>query len=299
VKGRIRLVLLALVGLAGAAVRSEASPGDRPASARAIRVRWLALPSRREHAALADLARRTAAALAVRVGGAAVAGPAPADEVRDGLARGLALSAKGRLDQAAAALDAALEAGARAPHRIADPERFLAGHAARISIALARGEAARADALLARLLQYDPGFALSAAEESPRMREAIERARTRAGPRPALAIAALGDACAGRDLLVVARGLATGTTELLRFDGCRLVAQAAVRARFEPADAAALLDPVPRPRLDTREAAREESPPFYRRAWFWTAVGAVVIGSGAAIYAGTRGPDEVTVVPHL
>jgi tetratricopeptide (TPR) repeat protein len=38
--------------------------------------------------------------------------------------------------------------------------------------------------------------------------------------------------------------------------------------------------------------AEEPPRPFYRRAWFWTAVGAVAIGTGIGIYAVRGGADE-------
>jgi len=326
-------VSLAAVAVAIGAAPAVAAPGKpgapavttRPAATTRPAVEALALPSRQGHTEVADAARRTARALAARLGG--VAGPPPSgasgassaanrdpsadssadptadptDDVVAALSRGVALSRAGDLDRAAAALDPALDAGARSPQQIADPAGFLAAHVTRVSIALARGEVARADALLARVLQYDPAFALSADEDSPRMRDALARAHDRAGRLPALAVATLGDACRGH-VLVVARGLVTGSTELLRFDGCRLVAQAVVQARFDAGDAAALLDPTPRVRAvaPARSAIAAESAPFYRRVWFWTAVGAVVVGGGAAaIYAATRGPEPVMVVPHL
>jgi hypothetical protein len=286
-------------------VASLAAAPARPAAAkpagRLVDVRALALPGRQGHAGIAAAAARTAAALAGRLDKVEVSSWPPG-AIDDALRRGIQLSREGGLDDAAAALDPALDAGARAPHGLRDAGLFVAAHTTRIAIALARGEAARADALFDRVLQYDPAFALSADEDSPRMREALVRAHQRAGRRPALAVATLGDACAGH-VLVVARGQVTGATELSRFDDCRLVAQAVVQARFDPEGAAALLDPSPRRPRPSRAApvARARAPaPFYRRAWFWTAVGAAVLGGGAAaIYATSRGPEPVTIVPHL
>jgi hypothetical protein len=301
-RGRsLLLVVSAWLAAIPAAAADPAAPAAKSrASGSPLRVRALALPGRQGHAGLAAAARRTAAALANRLGAIEETSPPPG-AIDDALQRGIQLSRAGALDDAAAALDPALDAGARALPGVGDAALFIAAHTTRIAIALARGEAARADALFDRLLQYDPGLALSPDEDSPRMRGALARARQRAGQPPALAVATLGDACAGA-VLVVARGLVTGATELSRFDDCRLVAQAVVQARFDPERAVALLDPSPRRpgRPSTRPAAPvEASAPFYRRVWFWTAVGVVVGGGAAVIYASSRGPEPVTVVPRF
>jgi len=58
--------------------------------------------------------------------------------------------------------------------------------------------------------------------------------------------------------------------------------------------------PEPETKTETEETITqpppppEERSPFYKKWWFWTAVGAVVVaGVGAGIYAGSREPDYV------
>jgi len=93
-------------------------------------------------------------------------------------------------------------------------------------IALARGETRRAQELLDRLLRYDPTFALTPSEESPRLRRALGDARARLGPQPSPRPSDLGTACGGgADTVVVARALPRGI-EIMRFDGCQLAASA-------------------------------------------------------------------------
>ena len=115
--------------MAGLLTLTEAGP----ARARTA-VCGFALPTRRgDGAALAERARRVAA----RLGDSAAAAAADS-AVAARLRLAQDLYAQGRLDEAAALMDSALETGARDPHRFADPALFVTAHLTRSAIAPAR-----------------------------------------------------------------------------------------------------------------------------------------------------------------
>src|SRR5262245_43717359 len=115
------------------------------------------LPSRRVPVAeLEARAQALAAKLAAQAGGQVV-DPARKPRVElAALAQARSLALSGEVDQAALLYDVALGEGARIPHRLADPASLITALIKRASISLARGESARAEALLERVLRYDP-----------------------------------------------------------------------------------------------------------------------------------------------
>jgi hypothetical protein len=284
-------------------------------------VRALVAPTRRSDAqALRDQTARITRMLAARVGGSMLAADDGDASAELGiLQRAQRLASSGALDDAAAVFDAALEAETRTPNHVGDHPDFVTAHVTRAAIALARGESGRAEELIERLLRYDPGFVLLPAEDSPRMRRTVDEVRRRLGPRPELRASDLGQNCAGEaSVLIVARALPADRAELLRFDDCRPTASAVLGAGIDDEHlTAALLHPSERPRPLVVAARLEPAPqpagslvaapspplppetPMYRRAWFWTVLGAVAAGSAAAIWATQRSTDEVHVVPHL
>jgi hypothetical protein len=287
--------------------------------ARGSGVRALVAPTRRADAvALRDQAARVTRLLASRVGANVL--PVDAEASEEELAilqRAQRLAASGALDDAAAVFDAALEAAAHAPARLGDSAELVSAHITRAAIALARGEAGRADELIERVLRFDPGFALLPSEDSPRMRRAVDETRRRLGPQPELRASDLGQRCGGEaSVLVVARALSAERAELVRFDDCKATKTAALRVGTDDEDlVTALLSPAERHRLIAAAlpAVPPPSPPpviapdppppaatpMYRRAWFWTVIGAVAAGSAAAVWATQRDKDTVHVVPHL
>ena len=262
-----------------------------------------ALPSRAPQArSLLPRAERVALGLLRSLSGSAApaAGrPELAADTAAVLARGRELYRSGSLDQAARVLDEGLETAAREPHRFGASDVIVTAQVARVSIALARGEAERADLLLERLLRWDPTFAPARSERSPRLKEAIDAVRRRLSPTPALRPQDLAGACALADVLVVARPARGGRIELARFDQCRPVARVeveplsvdrAIEALGGRADA--LSDPVAGPGSGDR--------PLVRRPWFWAAVGAAAVATTViAIWAIPDSSDEADVVPHL
>ncbi|HUS66685.1 MAG TPA: hypothetical protein VMZ28_19245 [Kofleriaceae bacterium] len=262
-----------------------------------------ALPSRAAVAPVLEArAARVALGLRRSLGGAAAPEgdrSALAADASATLARGRELHASGALDEAALVLDQGLEATARAPHRFAASEVVVASHLDRATIALARGEDARAELLLERLLRWDPTFALAPGEGTPRLVQAVADVRRRLGRTPELRAADLGAACTLGDVVVVARPAAAARIELQRFDGCRRVASATVR----PAD----VDPAVEllgGRADafrfTAEPTSAASPRLIARPWFWVAVGAVAVTAGLVVWQVSADPsDQADVTPHL
>lgn len=225
-----RHFLLALAAVATLAPgRAHGSP---------VVVRAVALPSR--DGDQASTAARVAARVAARLGGR-VAAARPALPLRERLDEARTLAWRGELDEAAAALDEAIEAGAGAPDRVSDAAGFVEGQVRRASIALARGEVARARALFSRLLRLDPSFVLSDEEESPQLRAALDDVRRQLGPRPALEPADLGDLCRASDVLLVVRRGPGRAAEITRFDACREVGRVVLRAGDDEERAAATL----------------------------------------------------------
>jgi hypothetical protein len=275
-------ILRAMRGLvlvvAIAAVAPAAAAPQRPS------VAAIALPTRRSDAPkLAALAERTAARVRDRLGGTTGSiRPASADlPARLARAHGLLLDAK--LDEAAATYDLALAAADQAPGTL-DAAVLVGAHVARAQIALARGEAERADALFGRVMRWDGDFAATGDEATPAVQERLAHLRETV-PASAIEPADLGDACRQVDTLVVVRAAPMGAIEIARFDGCRRVAALVVQG--PPGDALVLDRLAPAP-IEHRVTT---TPALYRRPWFWIAVSAVAV-SGVSVWAWTEMRDE-------
>jgi hypothetical protein len=196
------------------------------------------------------------------------------------------LSATGRLDEAAALYDLAVEQGVRAPLAVADPAVLVHALVARASIGLARGETDAAQALLEQLLRWDPTATLTPEEDAPRMQAAWQKARAAAGALPALRREDLGADCAR---LLIARPLDHERAELRRVEGCRAGAPLVMAPDgSDRALEAALGAPASPPRVR----------PAHKRAWLWVTVAlasaVAVAGAGVGIWAATRGADSST-----
>jgi hypothetical protein len=169
---------------------------------------------------------------------------------------------------------------------------LVGAHVARAQIALARGEAARADALFGRVMRWDGDFAAAGDEATPAVQERIARLRE-AAPAPAIDAADLGDACRQVDTLVVVRAAPLGAIEVARFDGCRRVA--AIVVQGPPAEALVLDRLAPAPAIAPAPAPGERrttaAPALYRRPWLWIAVSAIAV-SGIGVWAWTGSRDE-------
>jgi hypothetical protein len=250
----------------------------------------------------------------LRLGAAAGATAAPATlTLAPFTRRADGLSAAGRLDEAAALYDLAVEQGTRAPLEVEDQAALVHALVARASIGLARGEQAQAEMLLERALRWDPTLTLLPDENTPRMRAAFGRVGARAGAPPPVTSAELGARC---DHLLVARRLGPGTLEVSRVDACQPAAR--TRLGVDTPDAAALaalgLPPAPRALAPSSASASSSSSssssssaaqrPLYRRAWLWVTVSLVAVavaGAGVGIWAATRPSDAGTwnVTPHF
>lgn len=235
-----------------------------------------------------------AASLARRVGGVVVPPStlgAPDVDIDQLLVTAGDLERDGQLDDAITTYDAALEAAAQSPFAVERGQAWIDAAVARASLALARGEPERADALMGTVVTLDGDFELTPAEARPSMRDALARARARLGRTPSLAARHLGRACqAGIDVVVVARALPAGGTELVRFDGCR------VRARAEISSAGATDDAIADlllglPTAATSAGSKRSAAPFYRRPLFWVGVAAASAAAATAGYFLLR-PDE-------
>ncbi|MGE3545197.1 MAG: hypothetical protein AB7L28_14770 [Kofleriaceae bacterium] len=262
--------------------------------------------------------------LALRLGGKLVTGIPHADsatalDVTGLLVRAQPLIAAGSIDDAANILDIALDAAARRPSLVSDPAAFVSGTISRVQIATARGETARAEELIERLLRFSPALKLSVEEDSPRVREVVDRVRDRIGARPKLRIGDLGDDCQGEvDVLIVSRNLGEAQ-ELTRFDHCKLVKTVTVAqvATDEEIELGLLTarevklniptpEPPPPPPITAPPVARddvERPSPIYQRPWFWVAAAGLVATSAIVIWQ-VRGDDEpieqgVHVIPHF
>jgi hypothetical protein len=266
--------LLTLLACALVAGPARAAP---PAS-EAHTVAGVALPARAgDQAARQARAARLASAAAARLGARVVRLPVPPG-IAPRLERARALLLGGDIDAAAATYDAALADAARRPD--AGGAEVVAGHVARAQIALARGEAALADALLGRLLRWDGGFAPTADEATPAVSEALARVAGGDGARAALAADDAGEVCRAVDLLIVVRRTADGRDEVARVDHCRVVATAVAPAGGD--DAAVLDALVGAPAAAARPdhlLDRQPAPdrPLLARPWLWVAIGAVAV----------------------
>lgn len=255
-------------------------------TAGAAGVRSLALPARQGGDRLERTAGATADALARRLGMTRLEDRRdPSLEAR--LDESLALALAGRLDDAASSLEVSIAAAMDSLHELGASVRLLDAHAMLASIEEARGHQGRADELLDRVLELDPGFEPRPEQKSPRLLEALRRAHARHRGAPELRVATLGRACRGADVLVVARGAADGRVELFRFEGCRLVARARAGAGETAERLAISLDPgVP------------SSPrPIYRKPWFWVGCAAVVAAGSVATYFLLRDEPSTDIVP--
>jgi hypothetical protein len=269
------------------AVTGAASAEPAPREVAAI-----TLPSRDPGAAvLAARVRSLGAALARAQRATLLDSPGPATRTGDvavTLARAQALADAASLDEAARILDAALEVAGRAPHHFADSDLLAAAALTRVSIALARGEAAVAEHWLERLLRWSPTLVLRPAEDTPRLRAALAAARARLGAQPALRPEDLGGLCA-IDEVLVARVLGPAATEVQRRRGCRVVASVTVAE----VDASVL------GLLGVAAVATDDGAPVWRRGWFWVGVGVAASVAGVVAWRVAEPDDEVDVVPRF
>jgi hypothetical protein len=265
-----------LVLVAAIAVIAPAAAAAPPPTVAAV-----VLPTRRADAPrLAALAERIAARVRDRRGGQRGAIRPASTDVAARLARARELLLDAKIDEAAATYDLALDAADQVPGTV-DAAALVSAHVARAQIALARGEAERADALLRRVLRWDGDFTTTGDEATPVVQERLARLRE---PAAAIDPADLGDACRQVDTLVVVRAAPLGAIELARFDGCRPVAALVVQGA---PDEALVLDRLAPARLERRATAA----PFYRRPWFWIALSAVAV-TGGGVWAITEARDE-------
>ena len=330
----VRVALAVLLVVAAPAVAERSAGADRVAGR--VGLDGLALPSRRSDAAqLARRAQAVADALAREIGGCCRRAGG-GEDVSGALATTLAaaqLKEAGRLDEAADSYDVAIRRGTDAPHRLSDPAELVTAHAARAAIAFARGEAKVGEALLARLLRYDTTFALAPGEDSPTMRAALDRVKTRLGASPAAVAGDLGGACRElSNVVVVARFVADGA-EFRRLDGCRVVGTVVATASQTSREIARMLAGQQAGGVGgagsaagvggagsaggvggaagaggagaavsggTGEGADGAGRPLHRRAWFWIAIGGIAAASAAGVYFIARDPgDELAVTPRF
>ena len=213
-------------------------------------VRPVVMPSRGAEASWTQVATRIAESIAHRLSGKLAPAAWPL-RLHDRLARARQQALSGALDAAANLLDSALEEGARAPERLFELGDFVDGHLRRISIALGRGEMAKARSLLSRLYRYDPRFTLEPVERSPQLEAALEEVRKSLGPDPQLEVGDLGEGCADEILIVVRRANRPPASgggrglELLRLDSCQLVARTQLDDSADVESAAAELARTP------------------------------------------------------
>jgi hypothetical protein len=285
----VRLVSRAAL-LAASLVVCRASYAEAPALAAPMAPTAGVLPSRRADAtALTGRLARLARAL----------GPAPTLAPTFSLAqvigRADAMNGAGRLDEAAALYDVAIEQGSHAPLRVEPSSDLVRALIARAQIGLARGEEARSGELLGRALRWDPTLQLQPGEDAPRMKAALASVRQRLSSRPPLVRDDLGADC---EHLLLARRLDERSTQLTRIEQCRPTAQTILADNTPDSLALTALGLAPPP-------ARPAKRPAYQRAWVWltvVAVGAALAGAGVGIWAATR-PTTTdlswNVTPHL
>jgi hypothetical protein len=180
------------------------------------------LPSR--GAASAERAANLTKRLSEKWNGVLETAP-PHPDLAARLERARALASSGHVDEAANVYDAALEDGARAIAQTSGGD-FVRAHVQRAAIALARGENERGRALLARLLSYDPTFALLPNERSPQLVDALEAARGSVRRGPEVMNEAAQSACHSADVLVLFRARGDGQLDMARYDRCAIVGSA-------------------------------------------------------------------------
>jgi hypothetical protein len=272
-------------GLAlGAAIVASCVVGAVPAAA-APTVGTIVLPTRRTDAdQLAALGARLASQISARLGGAVVPITPASPDLATRLERAHGLLLDAQLDEAAATYDLALDTADRLPGTLA-PALIVSAHVARAQIALARHEAERADALLARVVRWDDDFTATTEESTPAVHEALARLRAAGHGKP-LEPADLGETCRQVDTLIVVRAAAMGAIEVARFDHCTPVAALVVRGAADEPHALERLAPAP--------VVERVVPPhrgLHRRPWFWIAVSAVAV-SGLGVWAWKETRDE-------
>lgn len=256
-------------------------------------VRALALPTARGHAALQALASNVADTLAESETLGRVPNVA-SDKLAKSLRDSVALALEGKLDEASRGLHTAVSQALESPHVSPPGPELFAAMIQLASIRLARGDTERADALLLRLLEFDPSFSLTAAQRSPRVGASFQRARTRAQEAPTLRLAVVGDACAdGASTLLVARGLDDGAIEFVRFDDCRLSRRVRGNLQSTPADIARALGAS----LVSDDSGKQ---PIYKSPWFWAGAAATAaLGATAAYFFLRDEQATLTVTPVL
>lgn len=261
---------------------------------RDVRLTWL--PSRTPNAMLRAEATAIARDVAAQVGGTLVAAKPSAErtQILEGLARASQLSGEGALDEAADAYDAAILRGRNIVLGLGEETQLMRGVVARIGIAIARREPARARELATWLLRVDPAFTLEPAENRPSLATELSAAAGSLGERPPISKADLGACEPSADIVILARVTRPGEIELRRIDDCQLADPVRVTGDREHATSVRMLagtDAVP-PRATEREA-----PALYRKPWFWVAVGALAIGAAGTWYLVDQG-DSREIVPH-
>jgi len=262
------------------------------------RIYSFVLPSRDEQLVrLEVLTAQVARRVAARSGGRWSESPLEALDLGDTLTAAARLQREGALDEAALSYDTALTVAIAAPHRVADPERFVDALLARASIALARAEPERAAELLQLSLTYDPGVELTPEERRPRISTAWSKVRTTAGNGFAVSAETLGTAC--RDLpgtLIIGRPIGGGRAEITMFRGCRLERQARVSLdAADPSKIAAILmgDPL------GGDPVLSPAPPDAKdvdsgRSWLWITAGVAAVGvlAGGTWFVLRQGSSE-------
>jgi hypothetical protein len=256
-------------------------------------VRALALPAARGHGALQELASEVADTLAKREGVGTLA-VGRSEKLAVSLREGIDLALKGKLEEASRALHTAVSQALESPHVAPPGPELFTAVIQLASIRLASEDAPRADALLLRLLEFDPSFSLAAAQRSPRVDASFQRARTRAQEVPRLRLAVVGRACAdGASTLLVARGLDDGAIEFVRFDRCRLSRRVRGNLQSTPADLARALGAS----LVSDDSSEK---PIYKSPWFWVgATATAALGATTAYFFLRDDPSTLTVTPVL
>ena len=269
--------------------------GDAFAQKRSVRIVWL--PTRAHNATTRAEVDRIATEIAGTVGGelAPMRDSAERGPMLEGLERATRLLGDGAVDEAADVYDTAILRGRRTLLELTDASELERGIVARIGIALARAESARARELATWLLRVDPTFAIAPSENRPRLTTELAEARRALGNDVPLSVADLGECHPSPDIIVVVRAIRPDEVELRRLDGCRLRdAQSITIGRDHRAAVRAIVGP------DAVAAAAPRSSretPVYRKAWLWVAIGVVAAGAaGAAYYA--NAPETREVVPH-
>jgi hypothetical protein len=272
----------ALVAVVAVAALSASATAGR-------RVSGIVLPTRRgDVAQLEALAARLAKAVARRVGGEVVA-VAPSAELASRLQRARALALDAKLDEAAATYDLVLDTADRDPVQL-DARELIAAHVTRAQIALARGETARAQALLERLVVWDGDFAPTADEATPVIHDALTHVQPQTA-QDALVAEGVATACEHADTTIVVRTTRGGGLQIARFDGCTLAGALAMSSAPDERAVVDRLAPPARPRAQRS---------LLRRPLFWV-VTSVVAGSAVGVFAWreTRNPNGYNVAFHF